>query len=162
MTAPISSAFLPTQPEAAQPPSAEQPAATVSGLLRDIADVGRDRTRGGYSRPVFSRAETELRSWFIAEAGRRGLDVHTDQNGIIWAWWDTATGTRRNAVVTGSHLDSVPGGGEYDGPLGSPRHWSPSTFSKRAASAPAAPWPLQCSPKRKGPGSAWLAWGHGC
>lgn len=123
MTAPISSITLPTQappqqPAAATSVQAEPSAATVSGLLRDIADVGRDRTRGGYSRPVFSNAETELRSWFIAEAGRRGLDVHTDHNGIIWAWWDTAAGTRRNAVVTGSHLDSVPGGGEYDGPLG--------------------------------------------
>ncbi len=91
---------------------------TVAGLLRDISSIGRDGTRGGYSRPVFSSAETELRSWFIEQAGRRGLDVQTDHNGIIWAWWDTATGTRRNAVATGSHLDSVPGGGEYDGPLG--------------------------------------------
>lgn len=128
MTAPISSAFLPTQESAVQAPLPEAPSreafppqpftATVSGLLKDISAVGRDRTRGGYSRPVFSSAETELRSWFIEQAGRRGLDVHTDQNGIIWAWWDTASGTRRNAVVTGSHLDSVPGGGEYDGPLG--------------------------------------------
>ncbi|MBT2553431.1 allantoate amidohydrolase [Arthrobacter sp. ISL-5] len=86
--------------------------------MRDISRVGTDTHRGGYSRPVFSDAETELRSWFIEQAGRRGLDVGTDENGIIWAWWDTATGTRRDAVVTGSHLDSVPGGGEYDGPLG--------------------------------------------
>jgi N-carbamoyl-L-amino-acid hydrolase len=91
---------------------------TVTGLMRDISGVGTDAQRGGYSRPVFSDAETELRSWFIEQAGRRGLDVGTDGNGIIWAWWDTATGTRRDAVVTGSHLDSVPGGGEYDGPLG--------------------------------------------
>ena len=109
---------LPAQPPQAERLSAEPPAATVSGLLRDIADVGRDRSRGGYSRPVFSNAETDLRNWFSAEAGRRGLDVHTDHNRIIWSWWDTAAGTRRNAVVTGSHLDSVPGGGEYDGPLG--------------------------------------------
>lgn len=130
MTAPTPSATLPAPDATVQPqrspaqrpetrgPSATPTAATVSGLLRDIAGVGRDRSRGGYSRPVFSSAETELRTWFIAEAGRRGLDVHTDHNGIIWAWWDTAAGTRRNAVVTGSHLDSVPGGGEYDGPLG--------------------------------------------
>jgi N-carbamoyl-L-amino-acid hydrolase len=91
---------------------------TVSGLLQDISTVGRDTSRGGYSRPVFSGAETELRGWFIYQASRRGLDVHTDQNGIIWAWWDSATGARKDAVVTGSHLDSVPGGGEYDGPLG--------------------------------------------
>ena len=117
MTAPITSA-MPIQPSATRPASTQPATATVSGLLRDISAVGRDKTRGGYSRPVFSNAETELRSWFVAEAGRRGLDLHTDQNGIIWAWWDTAAGTRRNAVVTGSHLDSVPGGGEYDGPLG--------------------------------------------
>ncbi|WP_308159863.1 allantoate amidohydrolase [Arthrobacter sp. ISL-5] len=99
--------------------SATKPATdTVTGLMRDISRVGTDTHRGGYSRPVFSDAETELRSWFIEQAGRRGLDVGTDENGIIWAWWDTATGTRRDAVVTGSHLDSVPGGGEYDGPLG--------------------------------------------
>jgi len=93
-------------------------APTVAGLLKEISDVGRDSTRGGYSRPVFSTAETDLRSWFIEQAARRGLDVHTDANVIIWAWWDTATGGRKDAVATGSHLDSVPGGGEYDGPLG--------------------------------------------
>jgi N-carbamoyl-L-amino-acid hydrolase len=86
--------------------------------MQDISGIGTDRHRGGFSRPVFSAAETELRSWFIEQAGRRGLDLSTDQNGIIWAWWDTATGIRTDAVVTGSHLDSVPGGGEYDGPLG--------------------------------------------
>lgn len=99
--------------------SAIKPTAdSASGLLQDISTIGRDTSRGGYSRPVFSTAEKDLRHWFIEQAGRRGLDVHTDQNGIIWAWWDTAAGSRKDAVVTGSHLDSVPGGGEYDGPLG--------------------------------------------
>ena len=99
--------------------SATTPATgTVSGLMRDISGIGTDRKRGGYSRPVFSTAETDLRSWFIEQAARRGLDVSTDRNGILWAWWDTATGKRADAVVTGSHLDSVPGGGEFDGPLG--------------------------------------------
>ncbi|VXC27188.1 N-formylglutamate deformylase [Arthrobacter sp. 9AX] len=108
----------PTAATLAAPPAAATSAATVTGLLRDIATVGRDTSRGGYSRPVFSTAETDLRTWFIEQAERRGLDVHTDHNGIIWAWWDTSAGTRRDAVVTGSHLDSVPGGGAYDGPLG--------------------------------------------
>lgn len=90
----------------------------VSALLRSIAAVGRDRARGGFSRPVFSSAEMDLRTWFVEQAERRGLEVGTDSNGILWAWWDTASGIRQDAVVTGSHLDSVPGGGEYDGPLG--------------------------------------------
>jgi N-carbamoyl-L-amino-acid hydrolase len=84
-------------------------------LLADIADVGRDPRRGGYSRHGFDRAELELREWFTAEATRRGLDVRADRNGNLWAWWG-APGP--DAVVTGSHLDSVPGGGAFDGPLG--------------------------------------------
>ena len=52
---------------------------------------------------------------FFREADRRGLDTEIDANGITWAW---ATPQGANAVVTGSHLDSVPGGGEFDGPLG--------------------------------------------
>lgn len=87
-------------------------------LLAAIADVGRDPRRGGYSRPVFSAAETELREWFSQEATSRGLAVETDRNANLWAWWDRADGVRDDALVTGSHLDSVPGGGAYDGPLG--------------------------------------------
>lgn len=93
-------------------------AATVSSLLREIEDLGRDRTRGGYSRPVYSAPELDLRAWFIAAADARGLDVETDRNGIIWAWWDAPGKDRSGAIVTGSHLDSVPGGGAFDGPLG--------------------------------------------
>jgi beta-ureidopropionase / N-carbamoyl-L-amino-acid hydrolase len=84
-------------------------------LLADIADVGRDPRRGGYSRHGFDRAELELREWFTAEAARRGLDVRTDRNGNLWAWWGKP---RPGSVVTGSHLDSVPDGGPFDGPLG--------------------------------------------
>jgi N-carbamoyl-L-amino-acid hydrolase len=83
--------------------------------LADLAQVGRDPRRGGYSRHGFDHAELELRSWFTAEAARRGLSVEVDRNGNLWAWWG-APGP--NAVVTGSHLDSVPGGGAFDGPLG--------------------------------------------
>ncbi len=90
---------------------------TVSSLLDSIDDVGRDSIRGGYSRGVHTEAETTLREWFQAEAERRGLIVETDRNGILWAWWDT-TDSREGALVTGSHLDSVPGGGAFDGPLG--------------------------------------------
>jgi beta-ureidopropionase / N-carbamoyl-L-amino-acid hydrolase len=93
------------------------PRNTVAGLLAEIADVGTDATRGGYSRPVFSTAELDLRSWFVDRAAKRGLDVDTDRNGLIWAW-DAPDGVRGGAVVTGSHLDSVPGGGAFDGPLG--------------------------------------------
>jgi N-carbamoyl-L-amino-acid hydrolase len=84
-------------------------------MLDQIADVGRDLKRGGYSRHGYDKPELELRHWFVEQAVKRGLNVETDQNGNLWAWW----GERGdNALVTGSHLDSVPGGGAFDGPLG--------------------------------------------
>lgn len=96
----------------------------ANALLAEIDQVGLDPERGGYTRPVFSQAELRLRTWFTTHATQRGLDVETDSNGIIWAWWDPSPAggarpaERREAVVTGSHLDSVPGGGNLDGPLG--------------------------------------------
>ena len=87
-------------------------------LMASIRDVGRDPVRGGYSRPVFSDAERSLRDWFVEQAERLDLDVETDRNGALWAWQDVPGSARRDAVVTGSHLDSVPGGGAFDGPLG--------------------------------------------
>lgn len=89
--------------------------AAVTTLLDAISGIGRDPVRGGYTRPVFSTAETELRTWFTTEAEARGLAVETDRNGILWAWWGEP---QKGALVTGSHLDSVPGGGAFDGPLG--------------------------------------------
>ncbi len=84
-------------------------------MLDQIADVGRDVKRGGYSRHGYDKPELELRHWFVEQAVKRGLNVETDRNGNLWAWW----GERGdNALVTGSHLDSVPGGGAFDGPLG--------------------------------------------
>jgi N-carbamoyl-L-amino-acid hydrolase len=88
---------------------------TATELLTAIKDVGTDSARGGYSRHGFDASELELREWFTAEAGKRGLDVEVDRNGNIWAWWGTPG---PDALVTGSHLDSVPGGGAFDGPLG--------------------------------------------
>ena len=48
------------------------------------------------------------------------MTVEEDRNGNLWAWWMPAghTGDPRGAFVTGSHLDSVPDGGAFDGPLG--------------------------------------------
>jgi len=87
----------------------------VVELLSEIEDIGRDHARGGYSRHLFDSAERALRDWFTSRTRDLGLDVEHDANGNIWAYW----GPRGNGTVaTGSHLDSVPGGGAFDGPLG--------------------------------------------
>ena len=89
--------------------------ATSAPGLAEIADIGRDTARGGYSRHLFDDADRQLREWFVARAAGIGLDVDHDRNGNIWAWWGPPG---PGALVTGSHLDSVPGGGAFDGPLG--------------------------------------------
>ncbi|WP_117210614.1 allantoate amidohydrolase [Allorhizocola rhizosphaerae] len=83
-------------------------------LLDEIADIGRDPVSGGYVRYAWTEPELALRDWFRDQATQRGLALEDDGNGNIFAWW----GSGPDAVLTGSHLDSVPHGGAYDGPLG--------------------------------------------
>ncbi|WP_291885827.1 allantoate amidohydrolase [Cellulomonas sp.] len=78
--------------------------------------MGRSPDGAGYHRFAWTREDHALREWFAGEAAARGLDLVTDRAGNQWAWWgDPDAGP---GVVTGSHLDSVPGGGAFDGPLG--------------------------------------------
>ena len=89
-------------------------------LWPTILDVGRHPGTGGYRRFAWSDADLTLREWFVGCAAQRGMDVEVDRNGNLWAWWlpPDWTGDPRGAFVTGSHLDSVPDGGAFDGPLG--------------------------------------------
>ncbi len=93
-------------------------------LWTSLLPIGRDEATGGYRRYAFSAAEAACRDWFRAAAADRGLVTETDRNGNLWAWWappGAAPGAAPGgpgAVVTGSHLDSVPDGGAFDGPLG--------------------------------------------
>ncbi|MEU7795169.1 allantoate amidohydrolase [Micromonospora tulbaghiae] len=85
-------------------------------LWDEIAPVGRDAGSGGYLRYALTEPERTLRAWFREQADRRGMPVSQDGNGNLFGWWgDPAAG---DAVLTGSHFDSVPHGGAYDGPLG--------------------------------------------
>jgi N-carbamoyl-L-amino-acid hydrolase len=84
-------------------------------LWRELEPLGRDPASGGYRRYSWTAADAECRAWFSRAAEKLELTVEPDNNGNLWAWWDQR---RTNAIVTGSHLDSVPDGGAYDGPLG--------------------------------------------
>jgi N-carbamoyl-L-amino-acid hydrolase len=87
----------------------------------DLQPVGRSATTGGYRRFAWTREDHDLREWFAGECTRRGLDLTEDRMGNQWAWWgdpDEAVRRGDKGIVTGSHLDSVPDGGAFDGPLG--------------------------------------------
>ncbi|MFD3313645.1 allantoate amidohydrolase [Streptomyces sp. NPDC058694] len=85
-------------------------------MWRELQPIGRHSDSGGYRRFAWSGADRDCRDWFEGQARSRGLSYELDRNGNQWAWLgDPAAG---DAVVTGSHLDSVPDGGAFDGPLG--------------------------------------------
>ncbi|HEY3337438.1 MAG TPA: allantoate amidohydrolase [Propionicimonas sp.] len=82
-------------------------------LLAELADIGRTGS-GGYSRLSWDPATMQLREWFAGQAAAAGLELIEDGNGNQVAWW----GSGPDALLLGSHLDSVPDGGPLDGPLG--------------------------------------------
>ncbi|RLV79566.1 allantoate amidohydrolase [Streptomyces rapamycinicus NRRL 5491] len=90
--------------------------ASFHDMWRDLAPVGRNTTTNGYRRYAWTDADADCRTWFKEQAQNRGLTYEVDRNGNQWAWLGDPTAG--DAVVTGSHLDSVPDGGAFDGPLG--------------------------------------------
>jgi N-carbamoyl-L-amino-acid hydrolase len=99
---------------------------SFAALWESLLPIGRDGFSGGYRRFSWTPEDAACRAWFTHAAAERDLRVLTDRNGNLWAWWDPpglAPGpfpgpAPVKAVVTGSHLDSVPDGGAFDGPLG--------------------------------------------
>jgi N-carbamoyl-L-amino-acid hydrolase len=84
-------------------------------MFDELAPIGRDPGTGGYRRFGWTAADLACREWFAGHAAARGMTCSADGNGNLWAWWGEPGA---GAVGTGSHLDSVPDGGGYDGPLG--------------------------------------------
>ncbi|WP_344440291.1 allantoate amidohydrolase [Kitasatospora nipponensis] len=85
-------------------------------MWAELLPVGRSAASGGYRRHAWNAADAECRAWFEDQARSRGLAYELDHNGNQWAWLGDPQG--QGAIVTGSHLDSVPDGGAFDGPLG--------------------------------------------
>ncbi|WP_327071572.1 allantoate amidohydrolase [Kitasatospora sp. NBC_01302] len=85
-------------------------------MWAELLPVGRSASSGGYRRHAWNAADAECRAWFEEQARSRGLTYELDRNGNQWAWLGDPQG--EGAIVTGSHLDSVPDGGAFDGPLG--------------------------------------------
>jgi N-carbamoyl-L-amino-acid hydrolase len=82
----------------------------------DLQPIGRNPHNGGYRRFAWTAEDAVLREWFAGRCEQLGLDLTEDRMGNQWAWWGDPDA--RPGIATGSHLDSVPDGGAYDGPLG--------------------------------------------
>jgi N-carbamoyl-L-amino-acid hydrolase len=83
--------------------------------IETLAAIGRD-SDGGIYRMAFSDGDMAGRQWFKQRLADAGLEVYEDGAGNIFGrlGWDG----KRPSVMTGSHLDTVPGAGHLDGALG--------------------------------------------
>jgi beta-ureidopropionase / N-carbamoyl-L-amino-acid hydrolase len=107
-----------------------------AGLWESLLPLGRDPETGGYRRYSFTPADAACRRWFEAAAAERGLPAGCDRNGNLFARWQGPSGT---ALVIGSHLDSVPDGGAYDGALGVVSGFAAIDLLRARGFAPARP-----------------------
>ena len=88
----------------------------VIRVLDDLAKFGAD-PGGGISRPAYSSADLEARAWLEEVMAAVGLEVAVDgARNTIGRTATSSTGVP--AIALGSHTDTVPNGGRYDGALG--------------------------------------------
>ncbi|MGZ5499325.1 MAG: M20/M25/M40 family metallo-hydrolase, partial [Candidatus Aminicenantales bacterium] len=81
--------------------------------LEELGRIGRD-DHGGVSRPSFSAADLEARGWLEKKIEEAGLCYRQDGAGNQFGRLECAGKT----IMAGSHIDTVPNGGMFDGAAG--------------------------------------------
>ena len=99
--------------------SARGPAVDAARLMDDLETLaGFGATDdGGVTRVAYSPADLAAREWVDAELTALGLGVRRDAAGTTIATLDPSA-SGRPPIAVGSHTDTVPDGGRYDGALG--------------------------------------------
>lgn len=87
--------------------------ASLASDLEEVARIGAEG--GGVSRFAWTPELAQANEWLIGRLQELGLETEIDAAGNVLGRWEEGTGT---AVLVGSHLDTVPRGGRYDGTLG--------------------------------------------
>ena len=90
-------------------------------LFRAFAElgvIGRNPSGRGYQRLSWSQAERDAHQWFRERAQGLGFEAWTDPAGNSFADFSGGASPDEPALAIGSHLDSVPFGGAFDGGLG--------------------------------------------
>ncbi|TRW44806.1 M20 family metallo-hydrolase [Georgenia yuyongxinii] len=76
-----------------------------------------DPSLPGWSRTGFSVQDVEGRHWVAQQMRAAGLSTHVDAVGNVIGTFE-GTAPAAPAIVVGSHSDTVPGGGRFDGIVG--------------------------------------------
>ncbi|WP_328536608.1 Zn-dependent hydrolase [Streptomyces sp. NBC_00344] len=94
-------------------------AARLLRRIEELGRIGRDPATGGISREGFSPADREARTYLMNEARAAGLVPAVDAAGnVVIRPRPVAHGEERQALMMGSHLDTVVNGGRLDGAYG--------------------------------------------
>jgi N-carbamoyl-L-amino-acid hydrolase len=75
----------------------------------------------GVSRVAYSDADVAGRTWLLDEIKAAGLSPRIDTAGSVFVRWPANLANDTNgprSILFGSHIDSVPSGGNFDGDLG--------------------------------------------
>ncbi|WP_448627782.1 allantoate amidohydrolase [Geodermatophilus sp. URMC 64] len=88
----------------------------LAAWVDELGAIG-GRPSGGVTRVAWSAELAEANAWLVGKATELGLDAHVDPAGNVVCRW-AGTEPDAPAVVVGSHLDTVPDGGRYDGAFG--------------------------------------------
>ncbi|MGK0741673.1 M20 family metallo-hydrolase [Leucobacter sp. Z1108] len=99
-------------------PAADQNATTGTEFLRDFAEMSSfgATERGGVHREAATEADHQTRAWFAAWLERNGFEVTRDEVGNQFGLLTFVPGAPY--VLVGSHLDSQPMAGRFDGAYG--------------------------------------------
>jgi N-carbamoyl-L-amino-acid hydrolase len=84
--------------------------------LMDMAKIG-PGVAGGNNRQALTDDDSTARHLFQSWCAAEGLSLHTDKMGNMFARREGSDASLP-PVMVGSHLDTQPTGGKYDGPLG--------------------------------------------
>ncbi|HEY0246913.1 MAG TPA: Zn-dependent hydrolase [Gryllotalpicola sp.] len=85
--------------------------------LDELARRGANAPGEGITRTAFSAADGQARDWYAARVRAAGLEIETDGLGNSFVFDPDADQTVPG-VWSGSHLDTVPRGGAFDGAVG--------------------------------------------
>jgi len=81
--------------------------------IEELAEFGALET-GGICRESFSNTDLAAKRWLMEKIRNAGLMAVRDEAGNIWG----RLGSKKRSVLIGSHIDTVPEGGAFDGALG--------------------------------------------
>lgn len=119
--------------------------------IETVNAIGKSKGIPGVNRISFSDADMAGRRWLMERMKEAGLKARMDAAGNVFGRWaPDGVSADRPAVLAGSHLDTVPQGGAYDGTLGVCAALEAVRTMKEAGLTPLRPVEVVCTADEEG------------